>query len=350
VKLFLKDFPLKSAIESNSEFFHEHFKKMELDKIFEEYSEIHKLSSSKESTYSRGSKTKPDKNLHSSSIDKFQSNYNPEVFNNKSNNSAKYITTNNKSIETNQWRSYKTLLSKGDMMEGASKLVKNRKDSEMVEKKKTIENEMDSFRDMGISVKKVEKDSLIELSMNNNSHNLMLMQSGTSNKPKEKDYNESKDQLIKVINALESYHEHSKNCDPILSEKLIQIKEIIKKSSNRQLLISRLINDFNSTLEPVQGIEKNEHVDFNANREVEEKEKRESLQSQEHRKVIQNIFLSKGINQQNSSESSGGDVKRNSLSFGVMKKNDSENESSQNIFREKKGVEMKPYNGKGKIK
>jgi hypothetical protein len=197
VKLFLKDFSLKEAIESNSEFFSSHFKTMELDKIFEEYSEIHKLGSSKESSYSRRSKTNGNPNLQSLSIDKFNSNLQPELTNIKSNNSAKYIVTNNKSIETNQWKSYKTLLSKGDMLEGTSKLLRNRKDSEMIpEKKKTVDKEMDSFRDMGISVKKVEKDSIIELSMNNNSNNLMLIQSQASNKQKEKNYNESKDGLI----------------------------------------------------------------------------------------------------------------------------------------------------------
>jgi hypothetical protein len=134
-----------------------------------------------------------------------------------------------------------------------------------------------------------------------------------------------------------------------LSEKLIQIKEIIEKSSNRHLLISRLINDFNSTIEPYQkqkSEEGEEHGDFEMNKDIDEHNQRESLQSQERRKVIQNIFLSKGVNQQMSSESSGGEVRRNSLSFGVMKNTNSDGEINQNIFKEKKGgFEIKPYIG-----
>lgn len=48
-----------------------------------------------------------------------------------------------------------------------------------------------------------------------------------------------------------------------------------------------------------------------------ESSQNDSEQSRKHRRVIQNIFLSKGMNQQNSSESSNGDAVRKSLSFGI---------------------------------
>lgn len=334
VKLFLKDFALKAVIEDQSDFFRSYFQMFELDKIFEEYSEIHKLSQSKRSGESRrpaGPKTEQgwesvnQLNEQSVSPDELQQ------LRNRGNQSARLITQD-RSIETHQWKSYKTLLSKGDMAEARdhnaiSKISKraNRKQSDLVTEREEAKPdpetvELDSFREIGISAKKIDKDVVLELSLNQNSSKLGPVNQvwGSEDQARPNENAENQDDYVKVINALESYHEHSQNHDPVLSEKLIKIKEIIQKSSNKNLLISRLINDFSSTLE--QGpVNLEQQKEIYKSRLQEEQAKRPSVQSQKHREVIQNIFLSRGVNQQNSSDSSSGEITQNSLSFGLMR-------------------------------
>lgn len=184
VKLFLKDFSLKSQMEQNSPFFRSHFHKIELDKIFEEYAQVQQMRASQKSPSSRESvKRVPDSRLYYSSLEQFHSKNPNEIEalgenQQKGNYSAKHIRVGDKSFEINQWKSYKTLLSKGEMGDTLNghrglKLPVNRKLSEFVNmkdsfKKKASQENVDqlSANDIGISVKKVEKDSMIELSMN----------------------------------------------------------------------------------------------------------------------------------------------------------------------------------------
>jgi hypothetical protein len=190
VKLFLKDFSLKSAIEQRSDHLRKYFESIELDKIFEEYSQVHRL---KESSQQRASdeehKKGVDSKLYFSSLDKFQSRNGKDVEHgpHKFNQSAKFINQNSKFFEHNQWKSYKTLLSKGDLLEhreipNLSRPFKSgvtRKTSEFQPekdsfRKKTVQEEPELVHDIGISVKKMDKDALIELSINEPQNNLYL--------------------------------------------------------------------------------------------------------------------------------------------------------------------------------
>ena len=119
-----------------------------------------------------------------------------------------------------------------------------------------------------------------------------------------------------MLFALESFTENIElSKDPILSDKLIQIKEIIKRSSNKNLLISRLINDCKK-----DGITLNRSSQFLA----------KSHPSTHHKEVIRNIFLNPGYSNDLVNQASSLDFQNNSLSFGTMNGRSSEKIARQN--------------------
>jgi hypothetical protein len=98
-----------------------------------------------------------------------------------------------------------------------------------------------------------------------------------------------------------------------LNQEIGQIKEIIDKSTNKNVLISMLMHDFNSEGGSSRSVKEGPKGE-------QESWKYDSESSRKQRRQIQNIFLSKGMNQQGSSDSSNGEAVRNSLSFGLTQR------------------------------